>query len=658
ILVLKVKGIEIFGGHFSNSCYGEFNHLTRTFRAIKEGKELTKEDLGQEERNLICPKCHRRYEDPVKKICYGCIDKKAIFKRLFSYLLNYKSSIFWILICMFISSLLNMVIPYLTGNIFFDRILGAPEIVFGKVTGCILLMLGAKVIATGIGIIYGRINAEFSTQVVFDIKNEIFTALQKLSLSFYNNKQTGGLMNNVNGDATQLQYFFHDQAPFFVVNSITMIGILVIMFSLEWRLTLLTLSPIPIVIWALYGLFPKMSLSYTRRFKKASAVNSIINDSLNGVRVVKAFGKEEEEIERFNQASKGLYDINIAQGNLIETAYPLIQFLMGLSSLVIWGYGGWLVVCGEMTVGTLISFTGYIGMLLGPLQFMTRITQMWSECMNAAARIFEIMDTVPEIKENQKPIRMPEIRGDVTLENVSFEYEANKPVLHNINVEVKKGEMIGLVGHSGAGKSTLTNIITRLYDVQEGEIRIDGVPIKEISLKDLHAQIGIVLQETTLFIGTLAENIAYAKPSATREEIINAAKIANAHDFISKLPDGYDTKVGARGHSLSGGEKQRIAIARAVLLDPKILILDEATASLDTETEKLIQEALERLVKGRTTFAIAHRLSTLRNADRLMVVEKGKIEEIGTHEELITQKGIYYKLVRKQQEALKLQGVN
>jgi ATP-binding cassette subfamily B protein len=394
-------------------------------------------------------------------------------------------------------------------------------------------------------------------------------------------------------------------------------------------------------------------------FRRGSSLNSVINDSLSGARVVKAFGKEGEEITRFSNTNQNFYKVNLELGNLLQTAFPLLYFLMGSSGLVVWGYGSYLVVKGELTFGSLITFTGYVGMLVGPLQFMTQITNWWSDCMNSASRIFEIMDAIPEVEEKANAIRLPNIKGDVFLKGVTFSYEPNNPVLHDINIDVKQGEMIGIVGHSGAGKSTLTNIITRLYDVKEGQISIDGINVKDLNLKDLHSQIGMVLQDTYLFMGTIAENIAYAKPEATIEEIIEAAKIANAHDFIMKLQDGYDTSIGSRGRqNLSGGEKQRISIARAVLLNPRILILDEATASLDTETERMIQEALERLIKGRTTFAIAHRLSTLRNADRLIVVEGGKICESGTHEELIKKKGVYYTLCQKQREALKLQGVS
>jgi ATP-binding cassette subfamily B protein len=465
-------------------------------------------------------------------------------------------------------------------------------------------------------------------------------------------------MNNVNGDAMHLQYFFHDGVPYFIVNLITMIGIFIVMLGLDWRLAFLAMFPIPIIVYVLKKLFPKLWVLFSRMFRRGGTLNSIINDSITGSKVVKAFGKEGAEVSRFSNSNEGVYQVNVDLGNVLNTAFPLIGFFMGCSGLIVWGIGSWLVVKGELSFGTLITFTGYVGMLLGPLQFMTQITNWWSDCMSSASRIFEIMDTVPEVEEKLDAIRMTEMKGNVSLKGVTFSYEQNSTVLQDISFEVKAGEMIGIVGHSGAGKSTLTNIITRLYDVKEGSITIDGVNVKDINMRDLHSQIGIVLQDTFLFMGTISENIGYARQDATLEDIINAAKVANAHEFITKLPDGYDTIIGSRGQNLSGGEKQRIAIARAILLNPKILILDEATASLDTETERLIQEALERLVKGRTTFAIAHRLSTLRNADRLIVIERGKLEEIGTHEELVKKKGIYYNLLQKQREALKLQGVS
>ncbi len=315
------------------------------------------------------------------------------------------------------------------------------------------------------------------------------------------------------------------------------------------------------------------------------------------------------------------------------------------------------MIQGNFTFGLIMSFLHYLTMLYNPIQFMNNIVGWWSNCMSAAQRIFEIQDAVPDIQEKEDAVRRETIEGEIRAVHVTFGYEPNRPVLKNVSLHVKPGQMIGVVGRSGAGKSTLVNLISRLYDPDEGRITIDGIDVRDLSFDTLRRNIGIVSQEVFVFMGTIAENIAYAKPDCTLEEIVQAAKIANAHDFISNLPDGYDTYVGAGGYSLSGGEKQRLSIARAVLHNPRILILDEATASLDTETELEIQDALEKLMKGRTTIAIAHRLSTLRNADYLVVIEQGEVAEAGTHEELMELNGIYAGLVRKHDEALKMREV-
>jgi ATP-binding cassette subfamily B protein len=340
-----------------------------------------------------------------------------------------------------------------------------------------------------------------------------------------------------------------------------------------------------------------------------------------------------------------------------QGVFPFFSLITGSGALLVWYYGGKSVIHDEITLGTLMAFISYLGMFFGPLQWFSQAMNWTSRALTAADRVFEIIDTPSEVPNAPNAVRLERMKGEVVFEKVSYGYEKHHPVLKDVSLSVASGEMVGLVGHSGAGKSTMINLICRFYDADQGRILMDGVDLREIDQETLRSQIGVVLQETFLFDGTIAENIAYSKPDATPLEIMRAAKIANAHDFIVRMPDGYDTRVGERGHRLSGGEKQRIAIARAIVHDPRVLILDEATASVDTETERQIQEAISRLIQGRTTFAIAHRLSTLRGANRLIVLDKGKVAEIGTHDELLEQEGIYYKLVQAQQELSKIRGV-
>ncbi|MDR0286183.1 MAG: ABC transporter ATP-binding protein/permease, partial [Clostridiales bacterium] len=364
------------------------------------------------------------------------------------------------------------------------------------------------------------------------------------------------------------------------------------------------------------------------------------------------------ESEAFSDSSKSFADIGMQIGKTASTVFPAMGYIMWLGSLAIYIFGGFQVIKGRMLFGDITTMVGYTGMIYGPMQWFASMMQNWSNAMNSANRIFEIIDAIPEVKEQENPIHIERIEGNVSINGISFSYEPNRPVINDITLDVKAGEMIGIVGHSGAGKSTLINLITRLYDVNEGSISIDGVNIKDMAMEDLRNQIGIVLQDTYLFMGTMAENIAYSKPESTMEEIISAAKAAYSHDFIMNLPDGYDTRIGVGGHGLSGGEGQRISIARAILKNPRILILDEATSAIDTQTESQIQKALETLSIGRTTFNIAHRLSTLRNADRLIVLENGKIVEQGTHDEIYKLEGVYYRLYQIQKEALRMRGLN
>ena len=438
---------------------------------------------------------------------------------------------------------------------------------------------------------------------------------------------------------------------FLAVQVFLFFGIGSVLFLMNWRLACFILIPIPLIVLGAGWFWKKVRSLWHRAYRRRSKLFDIVNDSVSGIRVVRAFGQQKDEVNRFEVANIDARDYETHAEMIWATYYPPLMFAVQFGTLIVWYVGGLDVLTGPMSLGTLFAFHGYLAMFYQPLRYISPLINWASRSMTAAERLFEVIDSQPEQLDDGNLKAMPNITGEVKFHNMTFGYDSHKPVLRDINLHVQPGEMIGLVGHSGAGKSTLINLICRFYTPDSGQLEIDGEDIKQINLKDLRQQIGVVLQEPYLFSGTIAENIAYAHPDASMEDIITAAKAANAHEFIVKFPDGYDTEVGERGGRLSGGERQRISIARAILHNPRILILDEATSSVDVETEKKIQQAIDRLVQNRTTFAIAHRLSTLRNADRLFVIEKGKGVECGSHEELMEQQGIYYKLVETQREA-------
>lgn len=656
MLTASVGGEARLLCRYSNTHARKFNIAVKALNKLKRGEPLTEADFADDHPADSCPKCGRLYP-PGRRYCLHCMDRRALTLRVLSFFRGHELEISLILLFMVAGSVLSLLGPYMNGRILFDEVLTPGGRYEGRLVEVVVLMALFQLLSIGFSIAHARINAKMTAQVIAQVKSRVFEAMSRLSLGFFTNKQTGSLMVRVNSDSHNLQYFFHDGFPYFVVNLLQIAGVVGVMLYMNWRLALMVLVPVPVMIVLMRQAFPKLWRLFTRRWRSQSGLASVVNDALTGVRVVKAFGKERQEIERFGRKNREVYLNTLRTGYFTSILFPAMGLLIHAGGLVVWGAGGWDVMNGRISFGTLMAFSMYLGMLYGPLEFMTHVVDWWTSCINSANRIFEVLDAVPEVAEKPNPVRLRPIRGDVELEGVTFSYEPNKPVLKNINLSVKAGEMIGLVGHSGAGKSTITNLICRLYDVNEGCIRIDGVDIRDVAIADLRSQIGVVPQETYLFKGTVAENIAYAKPGASADEIIRAAKIANAHEFIVELPDGYETVIGAGGHDLSGGQKQRLSIARAILQNPRILILDEATASVDTETEQKIQQALERLVAGRTTFAIAHRLSTLRNADRLVVIEKGEIVEIGTHDELERKQGVYYRLRQKQQEALAIRGV-
>ncbi|MBQ4354756.1 MAG: ABC transporter ATP-binding protein [Clostridia bacterium] len=619
------------------------------------GNEVKEDDQIFEQFNARCPKCGTVYENQYRRVCTKCQKKGAIVKRLLEFLIPYKGYAFIVILCMLASSGISLISPIINGRILYDKVINASgewhslTKLFIVLSVIVLLAL----VGLGINIIQNRTNAKLSNRMTKNMKQRVFDAMMGLSLSYFNKYATGQLINRVNYDADRIRSFYIDGIPNFVINALNFIGLTFFLFFLNWKMTLIVFIPVPIIVVIFRVMLPKMGRMYTKQWRASSSLNSMLGDSLNGIRVVKAFAKEAEESNRFYNYSEKLYNANLRVNITSLTIFPVISLLIGLSSQMIWGFGGLQVMGMHMTYGEFTTYLGYIGMIFGPLQFFSTFTNMLTDVINSAQRMFEVLDTVPEVMNASDAVVKPEFEGNITFENVSFYYNPNRPILKDVNLKINAGDNIGLVGHTGSGKSTIVNLITRMYDPISGSIKVDGTDLRKMDVASIRKNIAIVSQEIFLFRGTIADNIRYARPDATMEEVIAAARAANAHDFIVRLPQGYETEVGTGSRSLSGGERQRVSIARALLMSPSILILDEATAAMDTETERLISDALSKLVEGRTCITIAHRLSTLKDCNYLFVIENGEIAEEGPPEELLARGGVYYKLFTLQSEAMK-----
>jgi len=626
--------------------------LMKAVNNLRDGSDPMQDIAAEEE--LFCPKCGTRYPEPHRKLCLKCMDKISITKRLMGFFADYKAKVALIMLVMLLGTAVSILSPYVGTKLFFDEVLTPEGQYFGIVLGFVALLFIIRAVNTGLNILYGYVLARTVPWIIYDLKLRIFEAMQRLSVGFYTSKRTGALMNRVNKDATHIYWFFVDGLPYVIVNVLTFAGVSALMFILHWQLALVCLTVIPLVIVlfrVLWGVFRRF---HHKNWVYSSQMNAMVSDSINGQRVIKAFAREDEESIRFADVGMKQANIDIKGMNVGFTAFPLIYLFMFTGQIVVTAIGGMMVINGDLSVGTLLTFIAYLGMLYGPLEFMSWVSNWWARCVDAAQRVFEIIDSESDVTEPENPVILEELKGAIEVKDVKFEYDPATPILKGLSLSVPAGQTLGIVGKTGAGKSTLANLIARLYDTTEGSVYVDGVNVKQLPLMQLRRSIGIVSQDIYLFIGSIADNIRYARPDASIEDVIRAAKAASAHDFIINLPDGYETRVGAGGQDLSGGEKQRLSIARTIIQNPKILILDEATAAMDTETEGKIQESLNRLQSGRTTIAIAHRLSTLRDADMLAVIDNGKVTETGTHDELIAKKGDYHKLYSIQMEGLKV----
>lgn len=668
LVTVEYNGVPERVAALTNLYLEQMNLFLKSYKKIKnypdEADEVESSADIQEEKAEYCPKCGTMYPDPKRKICPKCMNKRSIFSRTMKYFFHYRWKFVLLFLCYFGSAALNLVWPYLSGTVLYDKVLAKNPAFYhffgiGKYVWALILlvlvMLVSKLMQQAVAMLQGTLMAQVVASTIRDLKQDVFAAMARLSIGFFTSKQTGSLMTRVLSDAERVTAFFLDGFPYIFVHGLTIIATYIVMFRLNWQLALVASILLPLLVVMSVKLKPKLWSLFGRRHRAERNLNSKVNDNLTGARVVKAFGQQELENERFMPPNERVKDAEVRivkYNNRFTILYNLVQ---EISNIWVWILGVILLLgTGSVELGVLITFVGYVGQLNGPMNFFSRVFHMWSDSINSAQRMFEIMDAIPDIQETDNPIALKEPKGDIKLEHVTFGYDTNNPVLKDISMHVKSGEMLGIVGRSGAGKTTLVNLISRLYDVNEGTIFIDGIDVRELAFHDLRRNVAMVSQDTYIFMGTVADNIAYANPEATRGDIIQAAILASAHEFISNMPDAYDTVIGASGKDLSGGEKQRISIARAILANPKILILDEATASVDTETEKAIQQSLQYLVQGRTTLSIAHRLSTLRDADRLVVIDDGKIVEEGTQPELEAKRGIYFKLMELQTKSLAL----
>ena len=600
----------------------------------------------------VCPKCHRPLP-PGSSRCPRCAPKKQYLRRLWKMAKPYRGLIYASVLIYFMVAGLNMLAPYVNRILVDDYIKAETLPVFSQYVIVVAMLLLVQLSSRLLTMLRSYLQAVSANKVIVMMRSVTFEKVERMSLSKVSKRTSGELMNRITHDTADIQQFISSETGTAIENILMLAGISVLLFTYDWRLALMVLMPAPLVILSQRLMWNFLRSRYGRQWTLGARSNTVLHDIFSGIRVVKAFGMEKAEHKRYDDVIYAESRTQADNETLFAVIYPVTSFLMGLGEFFLLYFVGNRILDGTMTLGEMQQFSSYVAMIYGPLRWMSGLPRRLSRTMTAVAKVFDVIDEENDVTDKADAVNT-DAQGVIDIENVSFGYESSSEVLKNINLSIKPGEMIGIVGRSGVGKSTLINLIMRLYDPDDGVIKLDGVDLRDIKQESLRHNMGVVLQETMLFGGTLYQNIAYAKPDASPEEVINAAKLAGVHKFAVRLPDGYDTVIGEKGYTLSGGERQRVAIARALLHDPRILILDEATSSLDTETEKDIQDALQKLIAGRTTIAIAHRLSTLRNATRLVVLDRGTVAEVGTHSELMKKKGLYYELVMAQRQMSKM----
>ena len=610
----------------------------------------------------LCPECLAPLP-PDSEACTACVQAARtppstwVLLRLWRFARPYRFQLLSGFLLTLASTAATLVPPYLTIPLV-DEVLipfqNGQHIETWKVAAILGGLLAAAVLGWALNWARTYLLALVSERIGADLRTATFDHLLDLSLDYFGAKRTGDLMSRIGSETDRICVFLSLHALDFATDVLMIFMTAAILLSINPYLALVTLLPLPFIGWMIHMVRDRLRTGFEKIDRVWSDVTNVLADTIPGIRVVKAFAQEKRETQRFRAVNQ----LNLAVNDKLNKTWslftPTVSLLTEIGLLVVWAFGIWLISKQQITVGVLTAFIAYIGRFYGRLDSMSRIVSVTQKAAAGAKRIFDILDHVSNVPEPAQPVKITAMQGRIEMKALSFRY-GNRAVIRGLDLDIRPGEMIGLVGHSGSGKSTLVNLLCRFYDVTGGSIQVDGVDIRRFGVADYRRHIGLVLQEPFLFFGTIAENIAYGQPNATRQDIVAAARAAHAHDFILRLPQGYDSLVGERGQGLSGGERQRISIARALLIDPRILILDEATSSVDTETEKEIQRALDNLVQGRTTIAIAHRLSTLRKADRLVVIDRGRVVEVGPHDELMARQGAYWRLYEAQARQVQLE---
>jgi ATP-binding cassette subfamily B protein len=637
--------------YYTKALVPEFGTLCRIINDLRQGRPPLV-PVGEGE--VHCPRCGLPLPERGAN-CPACVPRVAVFARLLGLLRPYKRRATVLVMLTFVSVSAQMAPPYITKRIT-DDVIWAKNA--APLPGWILAMLAAGFVFLIAQCVSGALSAWLAARLTADLRSNLHSHLQRLNISYFNRREAGEVVSRVMRDTGQLQNFLIDGLPFLLVNAISFVAIAAILLSLDWRLAMLVFLPVPFLIGGVKWFWSKLIPLFHKSGSRFAGLYSILGESIRGIKAIKAASDEQGRAGKFDKTNASLFR-TVLHIELNWIGFQRVSFwIMSVGVTAVWFFAGRRIAGGDpdLTPGDVLAFVGYIWLFYGPLQWFSVVLNWMSNAFAGAERIFAVLDTEPEVYDAPDAVHLPRMRGAIRFDDVHFSYERGKEVIKGIDLDIAPGEMIGLVGKSGAGKSTIISLICRFFDVDSGTLSVDGHPIQDIRLADLRSQIGIVMQEPFLFRETVLENIRYGSPDVSFEDVVAAARAANAHGFICDMERGYDTIIGDGAARLSGGEQQRIAIARAILHNPPILIFDEATSSVDSETEAAIQEAINRLVRNRTTIAIAHRLATLKNADRLVVIDEGKIVETGTHDELLASDGIYARLVRTQTELNKMKG--